>query len=128
TIRWRNFFTSSKATCCSRSSMKATFTMFPFARVRFSCCRRTWHSPQRPQEGSVGLVVEASRPNELDAFEWHCFECQALVHRIEVKVGHLVKDLPPLYEAFYADQKARTCKSCGAIHPGKKPPAGWVSM
>jgi len=45
-----------------------------------------------------------------------------------VKVGHLVKDLPPLYEAFYADQKARTCKSCGAIHPGKKPPAGWVSM
>ncbi len=56
------------------------------------------HSPQRPQEGSVGLVVEASRPNELDAFEWYCFECQALVHRIEVKVGHLVKDLPPLYE------------------------------
>ena len=75
------------------------------------------HSPQRPQEGSVGLVVEASRPN-----------CLALVHRIEVKVGHLVKDLPPLYEAFYADQKARTCKSCGAIHPGKKPPAGWVSI
>ena len=75
-----------------------------------------------------GLVVEASRPNELDAFEWYCFECQALVHRIEVKVGHLVKDLPPLYETFYADQKARTCKSCGAIHPGKKPPAGWVRM
>ncbi|HEU4357891.1 MAG TPA: 3-hydroxyanthranilate 3,4-dioxygenase [Xanthobacteraceae bacterium] len=86
------------------------------------------HSPQRPQEGSVGLVVEAARPNELDAFEWYCFECQALVHRIEVKVEHLVKDLPPLYDAFYADQKARTCKHCGAIHPGKKPPTGWVKM
>ena len=88
----------------------------------------TPHSPQRPQEGSVGLVVEAARPDALDAFEWYCFECHALVHRVEVKVQHLVKDLPPLYEAFYADQKARTCKNCGAIHPGKKPPAGWVKL
>ena len=88
----------------------------------------TPHSPQRPQEGSVGLVVEAARPNELDAFNWYCFECGHLVHRIEVKVQHLVKDLPPLYDAFYADQKARTCKNCGAVHPGKKPPAGWVKL
>jgi 3-hydroxyanthranilate 3,4-dioxygenase len=86
------------------------------------------HSPQRPQEGSVGLVVEAARPDALDAFEWYCFECGALVHRIEVKVQHLVKDLPPLYEAFYADEKARKCKVCGAVHPGKKPPAGWVKI
>ena len=86
------------------------------------------HSPQRPQEGSVGLVVEAARPHELDAFNWYCFECGNLVHRIEVKVQHLVKDLPPLYEAFYADTDARTCKKCGAVHPGKKPPAGWVKI
>jgi 3-hydroxyanthranilate 3,4-dioxygenase len=86
------------------------------------------HSPQRPQEGSVGLVVEAARPDELDAFEWYCFDCRALVHRIEVKVEHLVKDLPPLYEAFYADEKARKCKNCGAIHPGKRPPPGWVKI
>src|SRR5262249_32105411 len=39
------------------------------------------HCPQRPREGSVGLVVEAARPDELDAFEWYCFECRALVHR-----------------------------------------------
>jgi len=84
------------------------------------------HSPQRPQ-GSIGLVVEAARPNVLDAFEWYCFECGALVHRIEVKVGHLVKDLPPLYEAFYSDEAARKCGRCGAIHPGRKPPAGWAS-
>ena len=88
----------------------------------------TPHSPQRPQEGSVGLVVEAARPNELDGFNWYCFECGDLVHRIEVKVQHLVKDLPPLYDAFYADQAARTCKNCGAIHPGKTPPAGWVTL
>ena len=85
------------------------------------------HSPQRPA-GSIGLVVEAARPHELDAFEWYCFECGALVHRIEVKVQHLVKDLPPLYEAFYQNQIARKCKRCGAVHPGKKPPAGWAKI
>jgi 3-hydroxyanthranilate 3,4-dioxygenase len=87
------------------------------------------HSPQRPQAGSVGLVVEPKRPDgELDAFEWYCFACQALVHRIELKVESLVKDLPPLYEAFYKDEKARVCPNCGALHPGRKPPAGWVTI
>ena len=64
------------------------------------------HSPQRPA-GSIGLVVEPKRydADPLDAFEWYCFECGALVHRIEVKVEHLVRDLPPLYEAFFADEK-----------------------
>ena len=89
---------------------------------------RTPHSPQRPQEGSVGLVVEAARPHALDAFNWYCFECGNLVHRIEVKVTHLVRDLPPLYEAFYADERARKCKKCGALHPGKKPPPGWAKI
>jgi len=87
------------------------------------------HSPQRPQEGSVGLVVEAARQDgEIDAFEWYCFRCQALVHRVEVKVESLVKDLPPLYDAFYQDETARTCRHCGALHPGKTPPAGWITL
>jgi 3-hydroxyanthranilate 3,4-dioxygenase len=87
------------------------------------------HSPQRPQEGSVGLVVEAARQHdERDAFEWYCFHCGALVHRVEVKVASLVKDLPPLYEAFYKDEKARICPNCGTVHPGKIPPAGWVKL
>jgi 3-hydroxyanthranilate 3,4-dioxygenase len=86
------------------------------------------HSPLGPEDGSVGVLVEAGRPDALDAFEWYCFDCQALVHRIEVKVQHLVKDLPPLYDAFYADAAARKCKACGAVHPGKKPPAGWVTL
>ena len=78
---------------------------------------------------SIGLVVEPNRqPDELDAFEWYCFECGTLVHRIEVKVTHLVRDLPPLYEAFFADERARTCRKCGALHPGKKPPAGWAKI
>lgn len=87
------------------------------------------HSPQRPVPGSIGLVVESPRrPDDHDGFEWYCFSCSALVHRIEVPVKDIVKDLPPLYDAFYADEGKRTCPKCGTLHPGKQPPAGWVSI
>lgn len=87
------------------------------------------HSPQRPVEGSVGLVVEGTRhEGDLDGFEWFCFNCGDMVHRVEVKLNDIVKDLPPLYEAFYGDETVRTCKSCGAVHPGKEPPEDWVSI
>ena len=78
------------------------------------------HSPQRPVEGSIGLVVESPRlPEHKDGFEWFCFECGGLVHRIEVAVKDIVKDLPPLYDAFYADATARTCPACGAVQSWK---------
>lgn len=89
----------------------------------------TRHSPQRPMAGSVGLVIEPKRPTgEVDGFEWYCFDCGALVHRVEVTLQSIVRDLPPLYEAFYADEAARTCPDCGAVHPGHEPPAGWVRL
>jgi 3-hydroxyanthranilate 3,4-dioxygenase len=87
------------------------------------------HSPQRPQEGSVGLVIEPKRqPGQVDAFEWYCFECRALVHRVEVQLVSIVRDLPPLYEAFYASEEKRTCPNCKTVHPGRKPPEGWVRL
>ena len=87
------------------------------------------HSPQRPVEGSIGLVVEGTRtPGEKDGFEWFCFSCTALVHRVEVELNNIVDDLPPLYEAFYADESKRTCPKCGTLHPGKIPPPGWVNV
>lgn len=87
------------------------------------------HSPQRPQEGSVGPVVEAKRPTGVnDAFEYYCFNCQALVKRVEVSLKSIVKNLPPLFKAFYEDEKARSCPKCGTIHPGKQAPAGWVKL
>ena len=87
------------------------------------------HSPQRPMEGSVGLVVESVRaPGARDGFEWFCFGCGDLVHRVELIVTDIVRDLPPLFSAFYADETLRTCRSCGALHPGKQPPPGWVSI
>jgi 3-hydroxyanthranilate 3,4-dioxygenase len=87
------------------------------------------HSPQRPMEGSVGLVVEGARQGGVpDAFEWFCFNCGSRVHRIEIEVTNIVRDLPPLFEAFYADPKARTCQACGTVHPGKAPPPGWATL
>lgn len=87
------------------------------------------HSPQRPQEGSIGLVIEPARPEgALDAIEWYCFECQHLVHRAELDLESIVDDLPPVYQAFYASEEDRTCPNCGSVHPGKEPPDGWVKI
>jgi 3-hydroxyanthranilate 3,4-dioxygenase len=87
------------------------------------------HSPQRPMEGSIGLVVEPARPEgALDAIEWYCFECHNLVHRSEVDLVSIVDDLPPIYSEFYADETLRTCAHCGTVHPGKTPPDGWVKL
>ena len=87
------------------------------------------HSPQRPQEGSIGLVIEPKRQKgELDAVEWYCFECQHLVHRAEMQLESIVRDLPPVYESFYASTEARTCPNCNTVHPGKEPPEGWVQL
>jgi len=87
------------------------------------------HSPQRPIAGSIGLVIEPKRPDgEKDAFEWYCFECDGLVHRVEVLLRSIVRDLPPLYQSFYNDENARTCEACGALHPGKEAPEGWVTL
>jgi 3-hydroxyanthranilate 3,4-dioxygenase len=87
------------------------------------------HSPQRPVPGSVGLVVEGTRrPEDRDGFEWFCFECSGLLHRVELQVKDIVKDLPPLFDAFYNSPAARTCRHDGAVHPGRTPPPGWVTL
>lgn len=78
------------------------------------------HSPQRPEAGSLCLVIERQRPTGLlDGFEWYCPKCNGLVHRVEVQLQSIVDDLPPLFERFYANEKLRVCKSCGHLHPGK---------
>jgi 3-hydroxyanthranilate 3,4-dioxygenase len=93
----------------------------------------TRHAPQRPQEGSLGIVIEAPRQAGMkEGFEWYCFNCSQLVHRAEVTLEGsegIVTALPKIYEAFNADIEARTCKHCGTLHPGRgKPPEGWVKL
>ena len=79
------------------------------------------HSPQRPA-GSIGMVIERTRraaENEIDAFEWYCEECNALVHRREVMLTDLVADLPPVFDEYYADAGLRACPACGHANPGR---------
>ena len=87
------------------------------------------HSPQRPDPDSIGLVIEGAREaGMIDAFEWYCFNCGAKVARVEIELTDIVKDLPPLFEAFYADQEHRTCRQCGELHPGSQPPSNWAKL
>jgi 3-hydroxyanthranilate 3,4-dioxygenase len=82
------------------------------------------HSPQRPEAGSIGIVVESPRHDpHVDAFEWYCMECHHRVYRFEYplrKSQEIVTALPPLFEKFYGDASVRKCPQCGAIHPGRK--------
>ena len=63
------------------------------------------HSPQRPEAGSVGLVIERVREQgTLEKFRWYCGNCRAVVHEVEVQVRDIVTDLPPLFDAFYSER------------------------
>jgi 3-hydroxyanthranilate 3,4-dioxygenase len=77
------------------------------------------HSPQR-QADTIGLVIEMPRPEgALDAFEWYCLNCNNLVHRAEVKLKSIVRDLPPIFDKFYGSEEARRCKNCGTVQPAR---------
>jgi 3-hydroxyanthranilate 3,4-dioxygenase len=50
------------------------------------------------------------------------------VYRVELVIRDIVKDLPPLFGAFFENEKVRRCAECGALHPGKEVPEGWVKL
>ena len=72
------------------------------------------HSPQRIKN-TVGLVVERKRrADELDAFRWYCDECHALLYEKYFHLTNIVTQLPPIFESFWSNDDARTCKHCNA--------------
>ena len=72
------------------------------------------HSPQR-YENTVGLVVERKRhEGELDGFQWYCDECHVMLYDKYFPLTNIVKQLPPLFEEFWNNEDARTCKNCNA--------------
>ncbi|MEV0279704.1 3-hydroxyanthranilate 3,4-dioxygenase [Streptomyces sp. NPDC050610] len=78
------------------------------------------HSPQRPEPGSIGIVMERIREEGvLEKFQWYCPNCLELVHEVELQVRDIVKDLPPVFTRFYESQDKRTCRACGTYHPGR---------
>ena len=82
------------------------------------------HSPQRPQPGSIGLVVERSRPaGRMDAFEWYCEGCATRLHRGELHLSNFAADRPALFADYDRRFGGRTCPSCGAPAPKNVPVA-----
>ena len=70
------------------------------------------HSPQR-FENTVGLVIERKRRDgELDGFQWYCDACNSLLYEVFFTLTDIVKQLPPIFDEFWANNEARTCKSC----------------
>ena len=78
------------------------------------------HSPQRPEAGSLCLVIERTRPaGMLDAFEWYCSRCGGRVRRVEVQLQSIVADLPRVYADYYAlSDEQRRCPACDHVHAG----------
>ena len=72
------------------------------------------HSPQR-FENTVGLVIERKRrKGELDGFQWYCDTCYNLLYEKYFTLTNIVTQLPPIFEKFWKDDDARTCKHCNA--------------
>lgn len=80
---------------------------------------RVPHSPQRGPN-TVGLVIERVRPADmLDSFAWYCEQCSEKLYEKFMPVADIVKELPPVMNAFYENEDLCTCKSCG--HKMDKP-------
>lgn len=77
------------------------------------------HSPQRGPN-TVGLVIERVRSSEmLDSFAWYCEQCSHKLYEKFMPVADIVKELPPVMNAFYEDTSLCTCQQCG--HKMEKP-------
>jgi 3-hydroxyanthranilate 3,4-dioxygenase len=78
---------------------------------------RVPHSPQRPAN-TVGLVVEQPKASdEPHHLRWYCRACGAVLHDFEFRPADLGRQIKGMLAQFHADERLRTCKSCGAIFP-----------
>jgi 3-hydroxyanthranilate 3,4-dioxygenase len=76
------------------------------------------HSPQRPEPGSIGLVVEHARSaGELDGFEWYCARCATRVHRGVLHLNDFATERPRLFDAYYGKIAKGNCPGCSAPNP-----------
>ena len=69
------------------------------------------------QDGRFVVVERKRSPSELDGFMWFCPKCANKLHEEYLHVADIVKDLPPVFERFYSNAAARTCKRCGTVMP-----------
>ena len=78
---------------------------------------KIYHSPNR-FENSVGLVVEQRRrPGEQDGLLWFCEECHTKLYEEYFELKNIEKDLPPVFDRYFASEEKRTCSNCGNVMP-----------
>ena len=78
------------------------------------------HAPMRPA-GTVGMIAEIRREKDepLDGFAWFCEKCNHQIFRQDAYIEVLERDMPPIFEAFYADAENQVCDACGHVNPGR---------
>jgi 3-hydroxyanthranilate 3,4-dioxygenase len=78
------------------------------------------HAPMRPA-GTVGMIAEIKRKKEdpLDGFAWFCESCNHQLFRKDAHIEVLERDMPPIFEAYYADPKNQVCDRCGHQSSGR---------
>lgn len=72
---------------------------------------RVPHSPQRPEEGSFGLVVERRRgEGEKDGLRWYTDfdKCDQILYENFFHCGDLGRDLVPVVKAYKESEECRT--------------------
>lgn len=72
---------------------------------------RVQHSPQRPEEGSLGLVIERQREKtEADGLRWFTDfdECNTVLYEHYFHCNDLGKDLVPVVKAYMSSEEHET--------------------
>ena len=71
------------------------------------------HSPQR-EAGSIGIVIERVRDDRhTDGLQWYCGECNTPLYEEYFKMENIMTQMQAVFEQFYRNETARTCKNCG---------------
>jgi 3-hydroxyanthranilate 3,4-dioxygenase len=79
------------------------------------------HSPMRP-ERTVGLIVERIRKGgQLDVHRWYCEKCNNVLFEKAAHIEVLERDMPPVFESYYANPENQTCSNCSHHNPGRPP-------
>ena len=64
-----------------------------------------------------GLVERKRMEHERDGLMWFCEKCNHLLFEHFFPLGNVETDFPPVFERFYRDKQARTCRQCGHLNP-----------
>lgn len=82
------------------------------------------HSPQRPEVGALGLVVERRRTSdELDGLRWYCDfdKCDEVLYERFFNCWDLGRDLVPVVQGYMASEEFKTRKPKEGSVPADKP-------